>query len=71
MPEYETIRNFEYADFIDFEDTDGLLQKINFTFKKVSADFESRYKIVNHFQNSFDPSKHAGRIFDSISELIE
>ena len=70
MPESECLLNFEYAEFADFENQSLLLDKINFTARRVSLNFSAKFKIVEHYHKNFDPKKHALRIIKALIDII-
>tara|TARA_Y100000589_G_C27199325_1_gene648729 strand:- start:6995 stop:8173 length:1179 start_codon:yes stop_codon:yes gene_type:complete len=70
MPESECLLGFEYADFVDFEDQELLLDKINIMYKKIKSDTSSKMLIVEHFYRNFDPEDHATRIIKALNDIL-
>ncbi len=70
MPESECLFDFEYSEFVDFENQKLLLDKINLMSKKILLDFKSKFKIVEHYYKNFDPETHASRIVNAIDDII-
>ena len=70
MPESECLLNFEYAEFVDFENQKLLLDKINFIEKKISSSLDHKFKIVEHYFKHFDPKNHALKIIKALSDII-
>ena len=70
MPESECLLNFEYSEFVDFENQKLLLNKINFMSNKISLNLQYKFKIVEHYHKNFDPKNHASRIINAIGDII-